>query len=160
MYAFLFSCICMRVWCMHTCVQCRCVTCVRIFWKPEKDVKWPALFFSLPCFFESGSLIDSGGGLVASKLQQSSCRRSTHWAGVTGMHIAIMHWDPSSGPHAVQQALLPTHSSFQTLIVMLSLIGWVTTIQSILTIQWLCEYLHITQKGACYHERDNHTVTT
>lgn len=51
--AFLFSCICMRAWCVHTCVQCWCVTYVHIFWKPEKDVKCPVLFFSLPCFFVS-----------------------------------------------------------------------------------------------------------
>ena len=25
----------------------------RFFWKPEKDVKCPVLFFSLPCFFVS-----------------------------------------------------------------------------------------------------------
>lgn len=75
------------------------------------------------------SLIVSGGGLVASKLQRSSCLSSTHGAGVPDVHKAIKdslllkHLDPSSGPHAVQQALLPTGLSLQTLIIRLYLIG-------------------------------------
>lgn len=103
------------------------VSPVCIFFGNQKRMSSVLFYFSL-CLV-SLSLIDSGGGLVASKLQQSSCLSSTHGAGVPDVHKAIKdslllkHLDPSSGPHAVQQALLPTGLSLQTLIIRLYLIG-------------------------------------
>lgn len=92
----------------HLCAVLVCHLCADFFGS-QKRMSSVLFYFSL-CLV-SLSLIDSGGGLVASKLQQSSCLSLTHGAGVTDVHKAIKdslllkHWDPSSGPHAVQQAI-------------------------------------------------------